>query len=89
MGEAMEGLARAPGLHLSERRPEAAGDACSCAWRCTLWAPWRGAEMFEWLGIELDPSGLAILANPIGFFTAFSFPLMIFAAFLVSGSSAA
>lgn len=41
--------------------------------------------MFEWLGIELDPSGLAILANPIGFFTAFSFPLMIFAAFLVSG----
>ena len=41
--------------------------------------------MFEWLGIELDPSGLAILANPIGFFAAFSFPLMIFAAFLVSG----
>ena len=36
--------------------------------------------MFEWLGIELDPSGLAILANPIGFFAAFSFPLMIFAA---------
>ena len=30
--------------------------------------------MFEWLGIELDPSGLAILANPIGFFAAFSFP---------------
>lgn len=40
--------------------------------------------MFEWLGIELDPSGLAILANPIGFFLVFSFPLMIFAAFLVS-----
>lgn len=40
--------------------------------------------MLECLGIQLDPGGLAILASPLGFFSAFSFPLMILVAFLCS-----